>query len=140
MEEKKYNIGQLAELTGVSRRTIRFYVQSGLLAAPQGAGRGHFYTDVHLQMLQKIVALKEGRHSLDAIASMLQDSPRPAETFPSPTIWTRVEICAGLEIHVQGGHYPVTPARVTKLQKFVQELFGTEITNKITDIKGEAKE
>jgi DNA-binding transcriptional MerR regulator len=35
-----YAIGDLAELAGVSRRTIRYYVQEGLVPAPLGLGRG----------------------------------------------------------------------------------------------------
>ncbi len=125
MEEKKYNIGQLAELSGVSRRTIRFYVQTGLLAAPAGAGRGHYYTEDHLQTLLKINALKENNLSLDEVAVTLR-GPAAEESLQllAPTTWVRIEVCPGIEIQVQGGLYPVTPARVRKLQKFVQQLFG----------------
>ncbi len=129
MEEKKYNIGQLAELSGLSRRTIRFYVQSGLLAAPAGAGRGHYYTDAHLQTLQKINALKANNLSLDEIVFTLHQPVEPAEeTLPVPTTWVRLEVCPGIELQVQGGRYPVTPARIRRLQKFVQQLFGANTT------------
>ena len=124
MEEKKYNIGQLAALSGVSSRTIRFYIQSGLLAAPAGAGRGHYYTDAHLQALRRIVALKDNHLSLDEIARRLNGSPVEAAGLPVPTSWVRIEVCQGVEVHVQGGRYPVTPGRLRRLQVFIQRLFG----------------
>ena len=33
-EEGRYDIDELADLGGVSRRTVRYYVQEGLLPAP----------------------------------------------------------------------------------------------------------
>ncbi|MBU1105283.1 MAG: MerR family transcriptional regulator [Candidatus Riflebacteria bacterium] len=129
MEDKKITIGQLAELTGLSRRAIRFYVQSGLLPAPAGAGRGHYYTDEHLQILQQICTLKENRHSLDEIAVIIKGPAVPAaEPLSVPTTWTRIEVCPGFEIQIQGGLYRATPARIRKLQKFVSQLFGVSIT------------
>ena len=124
MEEKKYSIGQLAELSGVSRRTIRFYVQSGLLAAPAGAGRGHYYTEEHLLTLQRIVTLKENNLSLEQIDARLRGHGSSEPQLPIPTTWVRIEVCPGIELHVQGGRYPVTPARLKRLHRFVQQLFG----------------
>ncbi len=128
MEQKKYNIGQLAELSGVSRRTIRFYVQSGLLPAPAGGGRGHYYTAEHLRVLQQICTLKENHLSLEEITIRLKLPVADFPTMPAPTTWTRIEVCPGIEIQVQGGRFPVTPARLRKLQKFVAQLFGSKST------------
>ncbi|MBA2355458.1 MAG: MerR family DNA-binding transcriptional regulator, partial [Acidobacteria bacterium] len=38
-----YAIGDLAALGGVSRRTVRYYVQGGLIPPPEGLGRGNHY-------------------------------------------------------------------------------------------------
>lgn len=131
MEEQKLSIGQLSEMAGLSRRAIRFYVQSGLLPAPAGAGRGHYYTDEHLQILLQICILKENRHSLDEIAAIIKGPAAPESTqIPAPTTWTRLEVCPGFEINIQGGRYPVTPARLRKLHKFVSQLFGANTTER----------
>ncbi len=129
MEEKKINIGQLAELSGVSRRTIRFYVQNGLLQPPLGAGRGHYYTEDHLRDLLRIKTLKENNLSLEEVAGQLRGKNEPdSAAYPLPTAWVRIEVGPGIELNVQGGVYPVTPARIRKLQKFVHQLFGTNST------------
>ena len=49
-----YNIETLARLTGLTRRTIRYYVQRELIPKPEGGGRGHYYTDEHLRLIEKI--------------------------------------------------------------------------------------
>jgi DNA-binding transcriptional MerR regulator len=59
MNEKLYTIKQLSELTGYSRRTIRYYIQQGLLEPPAGRGRGGFYNDSHLLKLKEIRAQQE---------------------------------------------------------------------------------
>ncbi len=52
-----YNIDSLASLSGVSRRTIHYYIQRGVLEPPEGGGRGAFYTGRHLRALKRIQAL-----------------------------------------------------------------------------------
>lgn len=49
-----YNIETLAKMTGLTRRTIRYYIQRGLLDPPLGGGRGSYYTDDHLAQLERI--------------------------------------------------------------------------------------
>ena len=51
---RTYSIGDLAAAGGVSRRTVRFYVQRGLLAPPLGLGRGARYTEAHLDRLREV--------------------------------------------------------------------------------------
>jgi DNA-binding transcriptional MerR regulator len=54
-----YNIETLGKLTGLTRRTIRYYIQKGLLEPPEGGGRGAFYTEKHVEQLKKIKTLSE---------------------------------------------------------------------------------
>ena len=82
MSDERYSIGELAERAGVSRRTVRFYVQRGLLPAPLGRGRGEHYDATHLAAVGRIKALQLAGASLEDIHSRL--SPDPAPT-PSDT-------------------------------------------------------
>lgn len=100
MSKKQYTIEELSELTGFSRRTIRYYIQEGLLDPPAGRGRGGFYYDSHVQKLQQIKSLQDRGVTLAAIAELLQ-----AEKFelaiPSRDIWIRYSIMPGLEINIK---------------------------------------
>ncbi|MBC7476337.1 MAG: MerR family transcriptional regulator, partial [Candidatus Sericytochromatia bacterium] len=43
-----YNIEVLAKLTELTKRTIRYYIEIGLLTPPIGNCRASYYTDYHL--------------------------------------------------------------------------------------------
>ena len=74
MNQKRYLIQELSELTGYSRRTIRYYIQEGLLEPPAGRGRGGFYYDSHLNTLSKIRQLQNQGLQLASIAQILKTS------------------------------------------------------------------
>lgn len=70
-EESRYPIGKLAEATGVTPRTIRYYTAEGLLPQPQAEGRYAVYTDAHLQRLQLIQRLKNAFLPLSTIRAQM---------------------------------------------------------------------
>lgn len=92
----RYSIRELVEATGIPRRTIRYYVQRGLIPAPEGAGRGHFYTEEHRVGLQRVRALQARGYSLDEIAaaSNRQERDSDVETFSSLEAPMRLESTA----------------------------------------------
>jgi DNA-binding transcriptional MerR regulator len=85
MDETRYRIEDLGERTGFSRRTIRFYIQSGLLEPPAGRGRGGFYGERHLERLLRIRALQDRGLRLNAIRRMLEGGQPPASAPPGAT-------------------------------------------------------
>ena len=99
MERSTYSIDQLSAKTGYSIRTIRYYVQEGLLWPPAGRGRGGFYYDSHLQRLLEIRALQAQGLKLAGIQEMLDrgDAPTPAM---EREIWVKCPVVPGFEIHI----------------------------------------
>jgi DNA-binding transcriptional MerR regulator len=98
MKEKKYFIQELSDLTGFTRRTIRYYIQEGLLEPPAGRGRGGFYYDSHLQRLLYIKSMQNRGLSLYAIREM---EGKSSQSFKDEQeIWVRHKIHPGLEINV----------------------------------------
>lgn len=73
-----YTIGQVCELTGVSRRTVRYYVQKGLLDSPVGRGRGGNYLESHVERLREIKALQDKGWTLSSIERYLGTAGFPA--------------------------------------------------------------
>jgi len=59
MVDSDYQINELAKRAGVSVRTIRFYIDEGLLPAPPNRGRYSTYTDEYLDRLELIRMLKD---------------------------------------------------------------------------------
>lgn len=77
----EYSIGELARKAGVTRRTVRFYIEEGLLPPPERGGRAASYTSEHLDQLGRIKDLKELRFTLDEIRDELGQRREPARPF-----------------------------------------------------------
>lgn len=70
-----YSVGQVAELTGVTVRTLHHYGEIGLLVPEHRSGAGYRrYADDDLQRLQHILFYRELGFSLENIATLL-DQP-----------------------------------------------------------------
>ena len=72
MERDTLFISELAEKSGVSVRTIRYYIEEGLLPAPQVRGRYSMYDDEYLQRIRLIKRLKESYLPLKEIKRQLE--------------------------------------------------------------------
>jgi Ca-activated chloride channel family protein len=64
-------LDELATLAGTSPRTVRYYVQRGLLPAPAFRGKDTAYTREHLARLRAIRRLQDRFLPLDAIQAEL---------------------------------------------------------------------
>jgi DNA-binding transcriptional MerR regulator len=71
--EQEYSIGELADLAGVTPRTIRYYVSIGLLPSPPQAGPRTRYSDAHLDRLRLIRYLQRQHLPLAEITARLED-------------------------------------------------------------------
>lgn len=78
-------IGELAERGGVTVRTIRYYIEEGLLPPPPRRGKYGDFDASYLQRLRLIQRLKEERLSLPAIRLRLAEMGLvPSPLTPSP--------------------------------------------------------
>ena len=107
--QDRFGIEALAELGGVSRRSVRYYIQEGLLPAPLGVGRGHHYDRSHLDRLLQVKAWQETGLSLGEIRARLAGPPDAhASELPPPdpvprSAWRRLTLAPGVELHVAAG-------------------------------------
>lgn len=67
-----YSIGELAELAGVTPRTIRYYTSEGLLPPPDTQGKYARYNHDHLERLQLIAQLKSAYLPLHKIRARIE--------------------------------------------------------------------
>jgi DNA-binding transcriptional MerR regulator len=120
-----YGVEDLAERARVSRRTVRYYVQRGLLPAPLGFGRGKHYTEAHLATLVRIRELQEAGVALTDILERLEGKGEPApasERAASQSTWTRVLLAAGVELHLQGRR--LSEEQVAELARVIKKTIG----------------
>ena len=121
----RYPIGELATLGGVSRRTVRYYVQEALIPQPLGLGRGNHYTADHLEQLLRVKAMQESGRTLDEIRRALGQAPsrrgagKPAREEVLPrSLWRRIALTPGVEVHVASTARLPSPARLRELAEW----------------------
>lgn len=126
-DEAVYGIDELADRAGVSRRTVRYYVQRGLLPAPTGVGRGKHYTEGHLARLVRIRELQEEGVALVDIASRLEGREpvaRAEDALPVQSTWTRIALSPDVELMVRGRR--LDEAAVRRLIAAAREALGED--------------
>ena len=131
-DERCYRIEELAELGGVTRRTVRYYVQRGLLPTPLGTGRGPHYTQAHLERLIHIRQLQETGVPLAEITAQLDGVPRMPvsvpEALPERSTWMRFVLADGVELHVRAGAASFQPSQLVRLVEAAQQTLGLQTT------------
>ena len=70
-DEAAYTIDELAALTGVPSRTIRFYQSKCALPAPARRGRKAYYDATHVERLELIARLQDRGLQIRAIRNLL---------------------------------------------------------------------
>jgi DNA-binding transcriptional MerR regulator len=138
MNTGSMTIGQIADAAGLPRRTVRFYIQRGLLPAPTGRGRGSEYTGEHLTTLRRIQDLQAAGHSLDAVRKILAGESTPQCPVPpqpragrvrpplSAGLWTRLQIAEGIEVHLDAGRYNPQVTELLAIRQCVRQILGLE--------------
>jgi DNA-binding transcriptional MerR regulator len=113
-----YDIEELARLVELPRRTLRYYVQIGLLDPPDGKARGARYTSRHVEQILQIRKWQLAGLSLERIAEVTQ-RPAPGQDLP-PTprrpgtveVWSHLVVADGVEILLEPGRAGLTPEQV----------------------------
>jgi DNA-binding transcriptional MerR regulator len=74
MSDETYSLNDLAEAVGIEARTVRSYIERGLLPSAEARGRGASYSKEHLSRLHVIRSLRRARPNiaLSEIRIMLQ--------------------------------------------------------------------
>ena len=102
--EAAYSIAEVAERANVSRRTVRYYVQRGLIDAPLGRGRGSAYTQKHVEQIQRVLRLQREGVTLETIEQLPTETdamPRPAAA--PATVVLRIPLRPGIQLEVNAG-------------------------------------
>lgn len=105
--EALLSIGELADQIGVSRRTVRYYVQRGLIDPPVGLGRGSGYTAKHTEQIQRVLRLQREGLPLESIGhlaeSQTQGAPAPVRSVVHPQIVVRLPLIPGIRLEIEEG-------------------------------------
>ena len=125
-------IGEVAELTGVTPRTIRYYEEIGLLGgeAERAQGKHRVYTEGDVERLREIVRLKELLGlSLEQLSSLLEAESARAhlrrEYHQTEAPAERRRILVQLEGHISN-QLELVRGRLAELTELASELEAKE--------------
>ena len=123
MTEQNFSLDELCTLTDLSKRTVRYYMQLGLVDRPIGETRAAHYADRHLDQLLRVKKLSDAGVSLERIGEVMAggETPVPARQRRPGSIEVRshLYIAPGLEIQISPEEAGMTPEQV---RAFVREV------------------
>jgi DNA-binding transcriptional MerR regulator len=135
--ERQFTLSELCVLADLPVRTLRYYVQNGLVDRPQGETRAARYGAGHLEQVLLIKKWTTSGVSLERIKELLRgDEPSiPAKSRKAGS----VEVCShlfvadGLEMVIEPGRAGMTPEQVRTFAKGVMALYQSIVTDTTSD-------
>ncbi len=125
-----FTLTDLCKLVDLPKRTIRYYIQMGLVAPPFGAGRGAKYERSHLEQLLEIRKWQDAGLSLERIRELQVDGdgdkpvPPPRARQPgSVEVWSHLHIDDGIELNLEPVRAGLTPEQARELTTGVMALY-----------------
>lgn len=123
-----YTLDQLADMADLPVRTIRYYIQRGLVSRPEGEKKGAYYLRTHLEQLLQIRKWVGAGMSLDRAAALLHGEPDKAPSRgsnPAHVPITRREVSVysladGLELVIDPLRCSLPPADISRLLKLLE--------------------
>ena len=124
---RSFSLDELAAHVELPRRTVRYYIQLGLVDRPIGETRGAHYTSHHLEQLIQIRRWTAAGVSLDRIRELLSGGvpavpprPRGAGTVE---VWSHLVVADGLEVMLEPGRSGLSPEEVREFFRTVSVAF-----------------
>jgi DNA-binding transcriptional MerR regulator len=124
-----YSIEELATLTDLPRRTVRYYIQQGLVNRPIGEKRAAHYTTSHLEQLLSIRKWQSAGFSLDRIRKILANPdtgllPDVLTRGPGTVeVWSHLVVADGVEITLEPGRAGLDQEQVRAFFNGASDLF-----------------
>ena len=122
--DQEFTINELCTLADLPARTVRFYIQQGLVSRPQGEKKGAKYNAAHLDQLLSIKKWQAAGLSLERIRELLAE-PSADDLPPLPRrpgmveVWSHLHIADGVELQVEPGRSGLKPEQ---LRGFLKEV------------------
>lgn len=124
---RRFSLDELATLAGLTPRTVRYYIQQGLVDRPEGEKRGAHYLARHLEQLLQVRRWVDAGLSLERIAELVDGAPAdppPRAARPgSVEVWSRVTLADGLEVHLEPGRAGLSAEQARALVRRITEAY-----------------
>ena len=122
-----YPLADLCVLAGMSVRTVRYYMQLGLVDRPQGETRAARYGTRHLEQLLQIRKWSEAGISLERIRELLHGEVAPvAARMPRPgslEVRSHLLVADGVEVSIEPSRAGLSPEQVRQLVRGIMAAY-----------------
>lgn len=117
MFKTSFSLDELCALVDLPRRTVRYYIQLGLVDRPIGETRAAHYTERHVRQLLTVKKWTQEGLSLQRIRELADEERRPQ--LPTPrerpgavSVWSHVHVSEGVELQIEPGKAGLSPEQV----------------------------
>lgn len=124
-----YKISELANKTGVTKRTIHYYISKGLLLPPEGEGVNSVYNDEHLKRILLIKKLQSEYMPLNKIREYILENPAEVikesdnkEKDEKKNVYVRENICDIFEINYTQENGEKYKYIIENVKKYVEKM------------------
>lgn len=121
MSNQIFSLDELCSLTDLSKRTVRYYVQMGLVNRPDGETRAAKYSSQHLEQLMLIKKWTAAGVSLDRIHELLRGEAPPVPSRPKARgqieVCSHVYVAEGIELVIEPGRSGLSPEQLREIVK-----------------------
>ena len=124
-----YKISELANKTGVTKRTIHYYISKGLLLPPEGEGVNSVYNDEHLKRILLIKKLQSEYMPLNKIREYILENPAEVikesdnkEKEEKKNVYVRENICDIFEINYTQENGEKYKYIIENVKKYVEKM------------------
>lgn len=127
-EPKTFSLDEIATLAELPRRSVRYYIQIGLVDRPHGIGKGASYSQHHVEQLLLIRKWTLAGLSLERIGEVLKQqasgplppTPRRAGTVE---VWSHLVVADGIEVTLEPGRAGLSPEQVRAFFRGVTRVY-----------------
>ena len=124
---KEFSIDELCSLTDLPKRTVRYYIQIGLVDRPEGETRAARYTQKHLEQLLAIRRWTQDGLSLERIRELLSGATQAPPDRPNRSgtveVWSHLIVAEGVEVKLNPGLARLSPEQTRQFFAAVMSAF-----------------
>lgn len=125
----QHTLNDLCVLADLPVRTVRYYVQNGLVDKPHGETRAARYGTKQLEQVLLIKKWTVAGVSLDRIRELLQGEVAPiptrAKKAGSVEVFSHLYVADGLEVVIEPGRAQLSPEQVRAFTRGVMALYAS---------------
>lgn len=128
-QAKTFSLDEISALAELPRRTVRYYIQCGLIDRPQGIGKGAFYSERHVEQLLLVRKWQLAGLSLERIGELLKQPDDGGPLPPTPRragtveVWSHLVVADGIELTLEPGRAGLTPEQVRAFFRAVSQAY-----------------